>query len=106
MEFVNLTPHNVNIQKMDGTWVIFPSRGCARVVTKFCNKAEFEGFRIVTTSYEHVEGLPPSREDVCYIVSTIVANIAKQLGRKDVVTPADFVRDESGNVIGCKAFSL
>jgi len=48
-----------------------------------------------------VEGLPEPEEDTIYIVSNLVAQAVPH--REDVFFPDDLVRDEHGNIIGCRA---
>ena len=51
-------------------------------------------------SFNEVEGLPEPQENTIYIVSALVAGAAKD--RDDLVIPNDIVRDDKGNIIGCK----
>lgn len=51
----------------------------------------------------NIEGLPDERPGIFLIVSSMVASTATN--RNDLLVPNDFIRDESGNVIGCKGFA-
>lgn len=54
--------------------------------------------------FGEVEGLPKYREDVYYIVSRLVKSALPD--RKDLLCPGQQVRNETGQVIGCKSLSL
>lgn len=58
-----------------------------------------------STTWGEIEGLPPEQEGVTYIVSSLVASAAKELGRKDCLAPLKLVRDRhnGSNVLGCLA---
>jgi hypothetical protein len=56
---------------------------------------------ITKTKFGEVEGLPEPQKDTIYIVSNLVAQAVPD--REDVFFPDDIVRDEHGNVIGCRA---
>lgn len=56
---------------------------------------------ITKTKFGEVEGLPEPQEGIIYIVSNLVAQAVPD--REDVFFPDDIVRDEHGNVIGCRA---
>ena len=57
---------------------------------------------IMASSLSAVSGLPNEQAGVRFIVSAQVCVACTD--RLDLVSPADLVRDESGNVIGCRAF--
>ena len=48
-----------------------------------------------------VEGLPEERDDTLIIVSSLVAQAARD--RSDLVIPNEAVRDEKGQIVGCKS---
>lgn len=56
---------------------------------------------VTSARFGEVEGLPEPEEGVIYIVSNMVAQAVPD--REDVFFPDDIVRDEHGNVIGCRA---
>ncbi len=47
--------------------------------------------------------LPPIYKDTCYIVSSLVAQAFPD--RYDFLVPNDLVRDEKGNITGCRSFA-
>lgn len=100
VKIVNLTPHMVRY--LCGDKVIeFPSQGVARVKETLETIAEKDGIRFVKRKFSEVEGIPPFQPDTLYIVSNIVFEATN---RSDLIVPADFVRDEKGQIVGCRAF--
>ena len=109
MKLVNLTPHAVNIIADDGTVTTIPASGTiARVsVTETPSKlGELAGVPVTRVIYGAPSGLPPYDEeaDCLFIVSQIVAAAVKD--RPDLVFPGGLVRDEAGNIIGCRHLSI
>ena len=104
MKLKNFTPHNVVIV-MNETTKIIPSDGIARVTeTKTVTPSiDVDGVIIETfkSAFGEVENLPPQEEGVMVIVSALVASAAK--GRDDLLVPGELVRDDGGNIVGCKS---
>ena len=105
MKLKNLTPHNVVIVIDEITNIVIPSDGIARVSeTKTITPSiDVDGVIIETFSsaFGEVENLPPKEEGVMVIVSALVASAAK--GRDDLLVPGELVRDDGGNIVGCKS---
>lgn len=105
---VNCTPHAVNILE-EGTknvLTIQPSGICPRCEeVKEVQEKIRNGFyiKINKKSFGEVIGLPETKENTLYIVSTLVASAAKD--RVDLVVPDDIVRNEKGQIIGCRALA-
>ena len=101
----NFTPHNVVIVMNEATKIVIPSDGIARVTeTKtVAPSIDVDGVIIETfkSSFGEVENLPPQEEGVMVIVSALVASAAKD--RNDLLVPGELVRDNDGNIIGCKS---
>lgn len=119
---INCTPHKITI--IDSKSCVFdsktrsyksenpvvlrtiaPSGNCPR-----CKQNEIEqgllGFvPVISVEYGEIEGLPPEVDGIYLIVSALVANAGKALGRKDLLIPARLVRNESGQIIGCLALA-
>jgi hypothetical protein len=92
----NLTPHDVNISN-----VIFPVSGIvARVSQTNTVISSFDGIDLVRASYGDVIDLPDEEEGTLLIVSAMVRVALPN--RTDLASPGDLIRDESGNIIGCK----
>jgi len=113
MNFVNLTPHTVNL--VNGGNQLFsvpPSGHIARVATDQTVVGSVVGVDIVRTVFGDVDGLPASQPDTVYIVSTLVLQALKANGikRDDVVapdtSPTSVIRDADGQIIGVKRFQV
>ena len=104
MKLKNFTPHNVVIV-INETKIVIPSDGIARVTeTKtVAPSIDVDGVIIETfiSSFGEVENLPPQEEGVMVIVSALVASATK--GRDDLLVPGELVRDDGGNIVGCKS---
>ena len=105
MKLKNLTPHNVVIVINEATKIVIPSDGIARVTeTKTVTPSiDVDGVTVETfvSAFGEVENLPPQEEGVMVIVSALVASAAK--GRDDLLVPGELVRDDGGNIVGCKS---
>ena len=106
MKLVNLTPHAVNIVLEDGALNIVPSGVVARCSQSDVNVGtiDVDGIAVplTETSFGDVVDLPAPAPDTLYIVSRLVATAAN---RDDLVVPNGIVRDDNGNIIGCKSLS-
>jgi len=126
---INLTPHSITI--IGPSDIVIPSVGIARVRTAtepvgslfvcgqhvLVNGSKAE--RVVTDGYLSKEGewvrqteectLPETAlshsGQVVYIVSSVVASHPSIRGRMDVLVPGELVRDDAGNVIGCRSLT-
>jgi hypothetical protein len=107
--FVNLTPHALNVLRIDGTTVDLPPSGeVARVGTSRVQTGEAEGIGLFTTTFGAVTGLPPggaAPPGTGYIVSGIVAGHPSVRDRVDVFSPGELVRDAAGQPIGCRGLT-
>ena len=104
MKIKNFTPHNV-VVIVNETKIVIPSDGIARVTeTKtVAPSIDVDGVAVETfvSAFGEVENLPPQEEGVMVIVSALVASAAK--GRDDLLVPGELVRDDGGNIVGCKS---
>jgi len=107
MKLINLTPHEVNLIHEAGITTIPASGVVARAAATPTpvGTIEVDGAEIplVTTVYGAVENLPEPSADTLFIVSALTIQAAPD--RLDLFSPADLVRDEAGNIIGCRAFT-
>lgn len=97
---VNLTPHDVDI--VDGPTI--PSSGVCRLSVTTERVGSVDGIPAVRTVYGDVKGLPDPVDGTVFIVSSLVASRVPD--RHDVAVPADFVRDDSGRILGCRSLSF
>ena len=101
VNFVNLTPHSVNILRAGAPNLIIPASGnVARVKSTSAKTGEVRKVDIIAISYGDVEDLPAPIPNTVYIVSSMVA--ARLQDRPDVMSPWELVRDDAGVVIGCR----
>ena len=101
--FINLTPHVITEVI---TNLILQSEGVARVATTSEVVATYNGIDIFNTVYGELQGLPKPKTNTLYIVSGLVLDAAKRLGRDDCIAPGELVRDDKGQPIGCKGFRI
>lgn len=101
-KIINMTPHAVRVLDDNNTVIAtLVSEGIARVSSETRTVATLNGIPVTETIFGEVTGLPPETEGVYLIVSRMVASAAK--GRSDLLVPGLQVRNESGQVIGCKS---
>jgi hypothetical protein len=101
-EMRNLTPHSIKIILDEEKVMQFHSEGIARVseVSETIGIL-INGIPIVRKKFGGVTDLPPVEEGVGLIVSAMVQSACPN--RRDLFVPADFVRDEKGQIVGCKS---
>ena len=81
---LNLTPHSITVQRLDGTRVTYPASGSlARVTSAEEVVAEIDGIPVIARSLGAAQGLP--EEGVPCIVSAMVLSAVP--GRKGVYAP-------------------
>jgi hypothetical protein len=112
MEFVNLTPHDINfVREGQENIVIPPSGEVARVETKevYLSTTQ-EGIDLIGLTYGKVTGFPQRQDGCFYIVSAMVAAALRDAypdaNLSDVGSPSRLVRDASGKIIGCSALVI
>lgn len=108
-EICNLTPHAVNLVGDDGDVIrTYEPIGLARAEQRSVVCGTLDGIELVKTVFGKVEGLPDYQEGVFYIVSAITANAAKAEGRitADLLIVSDAVRNDQGQIIGCRRFAV
>ena len=100
MEYVNLTPHQINLNNGRN----FPASGqVARITVGF---SEIKG-DLCCQFFGEVKNLPSYQEGVRYIVSVMILS-ALRGSRPDVVAPAtghpECVRNEAGHIVSVPCF--
>lgn len=104
----NLTPHIISMVNENGEVVRqYPSEGIARATQSNIQVGEIDGIPLMETSFGKTIDLPEYQDGVYLVVSIITANAAKANGRRvdDLLITTDTVRDETGSIVGCKAFA-
>jgi len=104
VKVVNCTPHDVNLITENGS-ITFPRSGIIPRLTEQQNKINSVNnngieIDIMSKSFLEPEGLPEPKENTIFIVSALVAGAVKN--RDDLVIPNDIIRDDKGNIIGCR----
>lgn len=104
MTIINCTPHPVIVILDDGTTREFaPSGVIPRVSSIEEEMPSIMGIPTCRRIYGAVQFLPDPEEDTFFIVSSMVK--AAVPNREDLLVPHDFVRDEAGNILGCRKFA-
>lgn len=104
MNFINLTPHEVNIYEGEKLVKTVPASGkVARREQREEVLGKVDGITITEQFFYGTSGVPSQKEGIAYIVSRIVAEAFTF--RDDLYIPGPMVRDENGRVIGCQGLS-
>jgi hypothetical protein len=103
MKIVNLTPHKVVLFKGNEIIREFESKGLARATQTSAVVGTIDGIDICKNIYGEVSGLPEEAPDTFYIVSKIVMDACPS--RNDLLLPNDSVRNEQGQIVGCRSFA-
>ena len=105
MKFVNCTPHPITLLGADGVVLFTLPKG--EVVPRLSQSTKevevVEGISITETSFGDTQDLPDTQEGVLLIVSRLV--LSGNPDRKDLVVPNELVRDDAGNIVGCKSLA-
>ena len=116
MEILNYTPHSIVVQLPNGIPIVFPSIGSARVNMNraFAPSIELDTFEdqpnlhIPTATLEptDIDGLPEPADGTLYIVSSIVLDACKKIGRNDCIAPDTdrALRNEQGHIVSVPRF--
>jgi len=98
----NYTPHDVVVIQGENR-IVFKSDGIIRLSMRSELSGIINGIPLTKTEFGEPEGLPKQEEGVYLIVSQIVQSAVK---RADLLVPSDIVRDDKGNIIGCKSLGI
>ena len=103
MEIINKTPHPVNIVNDENNLIHTFPKAEQLIRLKMVTVAvdSIGGIPTTITRFGEPEGLPNQQEGVFYIVSQLVKNALPK--RDDLLVPAEVVRDNQGNIVGCKS---
>lgn len=105
MTIINLTPHAINFLREDNSVLatVEPSGTIARASQTRDRVSEVNGIPVNQCSYGSVTGLPDPQPETIYLVSALTAQACRD--RSDVFIVDDAVRNESGQIIGCRAIA-
>ena len=104
MKLINLTPHDIVVQKEDGTRVTYPASGqVARVEIEDACVGDIDGIPIYKGKAKKVEGIPNPQDGVMYVVSLFVLQHAN---REDLISPntSDAIRDDKGRITAVRGW--
>ena len=105
-QVLNWTPHDVHIVDNTGKpYRTYPRTGnTVRLKMDTVSDGYLpDGTPLKRVVFGEPEGLPNYQEHTYYIVSQLVKSALPD--RPDLLVPGDIVRDENGNIIGCRSFS-
>lgn len=102
--FINLTPHVINVVVPSGT-IDIPASGqvarCSQTSKEVC---KINDIPVTKQEFGAVEGLPAPQEGTYYLVSRLVAAACPE--RHDLLIPGPLVRNEAGQPVGCQGLSV
>jgi hypothetical protein len=107
--FINLTPHNLNLLRQDGTYLDIPktkSGVIARVIATTELVEVVEGVALSSTTYGEVTGLPEPDGESIYVVSGLVKGRPGVDERGDVVSPGRLIRGDDGQPRGAAGVNV
>lgn len=105
---VNLTPHDIHLVGGEADTLLntYPASGdVARCTVDTKSAGKLDGYiPLVKRTYGEVIGLPEPKDNTYYIVSGLVGS-ALNGARTDILLVDDLVRNDKGQIIGCRAFA-
>lgn len=106
MKIINLTPHAITIVDESGNVLrnIDPEAKPARLKVSTVQAHPIDGVPTSKTVFGEPENLPEQKWGVYLIVSQLIKSALPE--RTDLLVPAEVVRDEKGNVVGCRSLGL
>lgn len=109
-KIINMTPHPLCLLAEDGSVLreIKPSGTIARAEQTDVPVGDIDGFPLVRSSFGDPIDLPEHEEGVYLFVSLATAKAAQAAGRRtdDLLLSSQQVRDENGQIIGCRGFAV
>ena len=122
MNFVNMTPHALNVFTGNGdnpgeVLTLPPSGNSVRVAQTFQPAGVMGGVSLYQAVYGNVEtidnatkavvgGLPQPVDGTVYVVSGQALEAVKASGRSDFAAPGELVRDDKGQPVGCNGLKV
>ncbi len=102
---INKTPHDVTIVDYNNNIInTMKSSGQIRLAAITKKVGTINNVPISKTEFGEPEGLPEFKKDRYYIVSQLVKKALPN--RTDLLVPAELVRDDNGNIIGCRSLGI
>jgi len=101
-----MTPHPITILDESNNIIrSIPSDGLIRLKTSTVSAGfTVDDVNITKTQFGEPQGLPNYELGKFYVVSQLVKNAFPE--REDLLVPAEVVRDENGQIIGCRSLGI
>ena len=107
-KLINLCPHDITIDIGRGYFVVPKAKKPLRLQEQRSQVDNLDiGSNVVPVykmSFALNDKLPNKRRNTYYIVSAVVKQACGH--RKDIIVPSDLVRNERGEILGCKSFTV
>ena len=106
VQFINCTPHAVTVMNDNNEVILsLPKSGLIPRLSQTTQlRYILRNIPITETVFGQTVDLPNPEPYTFLIVSRLVLEANKD--REDLLVPNDIVRDESGNIIGCRSFAI
>ena len=104
MNIINKTPHPIHVLAGDKVATTFPACPHEELIRLKAESVPDEpvcGVPTSRTAFGEATNLPTYANDVFYIVSQLVKGALP--ARSDLLVPAEVVRDDDGNIVGCRS---
>jgi hypothetical protein len=104
-KIINATFHPINILNEMGVLMkVFPKTGVSiRLEERMTEGEDIDGIPTGVINWDGAVNMPEQKEGVFYIVSQLTQSLLTH--RSDLLSPKGIVRDNDGNVLGCRMFS-
>ncbi len=107
---INICPHAVHLYRGDKEVMVIPQSGTiARVQLVSELDRTIQGIPVFRRHVTSIKGLPKPEKNVVYIVSSMVLEAGKKMGRTDIIAPdtnADSVRTNNNTLLGVSCFRM
>ena len=102
---INMTPHPINlIDEFNVCYRTIESSGNIRLESSISRIGMIDDIPFTATKFGDTKDIPKFKLGTYYIVSQLVLSAIKD--RVDLLVPSEVVRDEEGNIIGCRSLSI
>jgi hypothetical protein len=102
MKIINKTPHPVNVLVGDKVFTFPKSDDPVRLSSEATQTGTINEIPVFSVTYGS-GNMPEQESGVAYIVSALVKKAYPD--RPDLLIPHGLVRDDDGNIIGCRGFA-
>ena len=101
-QIINCTPHAITVAET----TFQPSGMVARVDMETVMLPSIAGFNVETAKPVGLSGLPEATDNVYLVVSAMVLEAGKALGRKDLIAPNSnkAIRNDKGHIVSVPGF--